>query len=51
MCRFLVYKGREMFMSELLTRAEQSLFQQSFKAPEREEPMDGDGFGVGWYVP
>lgn len=20
-------------------------------APEREEPMDGDGFGVGWYVP
>lgn len=51
MCRFLVYKGREMFMSDLLIRAEQSLIQQSFKSREREEPLNGDGFGVGWYVP
>lgn len=51
MCRFLVYKGREMFMSDLITRAEQSLIQQSFKARERKEPLNGDGFGVGWYVP
>jgi predicted glutamine amidotransferase len=40
-----------MFMSDLLTRAEQSLIQQSFKARERKEPLNGDGFGVGWYVP
>ncbi len=32
MCRFLVYKGREMFMSDLLTKSAQSLIQQSFKA-------------------
>ena len=51
MCRFLVYKGREMFMSDLLTKAEQSLIMQSFKAREREEPLNGDGFGVGWYLP
>lgn len=38
-------------MADLLTRAEQSLIQQSFKAREREEPLNGDGFGVGWYVP
>jgi len=51
MCRFLVYKGRGMSMSDILIRAEQSLIQQSFKAREREEPLNGDGFGVGWYVP
>lgn len=51
MCRFLVYKGPEMFMSDLLTKSEQSLIQQSFKAREREEPLNGDGFGVGWYSP
>jgi len=51
MCRFLVYKGREMFMSDLLTKSAQSLIQQSFKAREYHEPLNGDGFGVGWYVP
>jgi glutamine amidotransferase len=51
MCRFVVYKGREMFMSDLLTKSEQSLIRQSFKARERKEPLNGDGFGVGWYTP
>lgn len=51
MCRFVVYKGAEMFMSDLLTRSEQSLIRQSYKARERKEPLNGDGFGVGWYVP
>lgn len=51
MCRFLVYKGRDMFMSDLLIRAEQSLIQQSFKARELVEPLNGDGFGIGWYAP
>lgn len=51
MCRFLVYKGREIFMSDLLLESEQSLIRQSYKAKEREEPLNGDGFGVGWYVP
>jgi len=49
MCRFLVYKGREIFMSDLLLKAEQSLIVQSYKAKERIEPLNGDGFGVGWY--
>ncbi|MDH3475199.1 MAG: class II glutamine amidotransferase [Rhodospirillales bacterium] len=51
MCRFLVYKGREMLMADLLTSSEQSLIRQSFQARERAEPLNGDGFGVGWYVP
>jgi predicted glutamine amidotransferase len=38
-------------MSDLLLKAEQSLVLQSYKAREREEPLNGDGFGVGWYTP
>lgn len=49
MCRFLIYRGREVFLSDLLTQSEQSLIRQSFSAIERAEPLNGDGFGVGWY--
>lgn len=49
MCRFLIYKGRDILMSDLLMKAEQSLILQSYKAKEREEPLNGDGFGIGWY--
>lgn len=38
-------------MSDLITRTDQSLIRQSFKARERKEPLNGDGFGVGWYMP
>lgn len=38
-------------MSDLITKSEQSLIRQSFKARERAEPLNGDGFGVGWYMP
>jgi len=51
MCRFLVYSGREILLAELLTRPRNSLIRQSYKARERSEPLNGDGFGVGWYVP
>jgi len=49
MCRFFIYKGREAFMSDLLMKSEQSLIMQSYKAKERKEPLNGDGFGIGWY--
>lgn len=51
MCRFLVYKGHEILMSDLLTKSDQSLIYQSHHARERKEPLNGDGFGVGWYHP
>jgi predicted glutamine amidotransferase len=38
-------------MSDLVTQSEQSLIRQSYKARERAEPLNGDGFGVGWYSP
>ena len=50
MCRFVAYKGREILMSDLLLKSSQSLIRQSFSAREREEPLNGDGFGVGWYA-
>jgi ergothioneine biosynthesis protein EgtC len=50
MCRFLVYRGREVLLSDILIQSEQSLIRQSFKAQEWEEPLNGDGFGVGWYA-
>jgi predicted glutamine amidotransferase len=40
-----------MFMSDLVLKAKQSLVLQSYKAREREEPLNGDGFGIGWYTP
>lgn len=51
MCRFVVYRGPALFLSDLLTRSERSLIRQSYEAQERREPLNGDGFGVGWYAP
>lgn len=49
MCRFLCYSGQELILSELLYQPNNSLILQSYKAKERKEPLNGDGFGVGWY--
>jgi glutamine amidotransferase len=51
MCRFTFYKGAPLFLSALLTEPAHSLIHQSFRAEERDEPLNGDGFGVAWYVP
>ena len=51
MCRFLAYIGNEVLLADLLYRPKNSLIRQSFKARERVEPLNGDGFGVGWYTP
>ena len=50
-CRFLCYMGKEVLLSDLLYRPANSLILQSHKAKERAEPLNGDGFGVGWYAP
>jgi predicted glutamine amidotransferase len=36
-------------MDELLYQPDHSLINQSYNAIEMEEPLNGDGFGVGWY--
>ena len=51
MCRFTLYLGPPVRLSTLLTDPEHSLIRQSYQAEERSEPLNGDGFGVGWYAP
>lgn len=49
MCRFIAYKGRPIVISKLLHETTNSLIRQSIHAREREEPLNGDGFGLAWY--
>lgn len=51
MCRFLAYMGPSLTLAEMLYEPEHSLIHQSVHAHEREEPLNGDGWGVGWYDP
>lgn len=53
MCRFLIYKGSDPIKLEhLLTRPAHSIINQSFDSRLRidtRRPINGDGFGVGYY--
>ena len=49
MCRFTFYQGRPIRIGSLVTEPRHSLINQSFNATEREEPLNGDGFGLAWY--
>ncbi len=49
MCRFLAYIGAPISMGALLYDPSDSLIHQSYAARELDEPLNGDGFGVGWY--
>jgi predicted glutamine amidotransferase len=51
MCRFTLYLGPPVRLSSLLTEPQHSLIHQSYHSREREEPLNGDGFGVGWFAP
>lgn len=50
MCRFVLYLGPSIHIATLVTEPRHSLIHQSYHAKEREEPLNGDGFGVGWYA-
>src|SRR5262249_24930171 len=50
MCRFVLYLGPRTRLSSLLVEPSHSLIRQSTSSREREEPLNGDGFGVGWYA-
>ncbi|EJD04100.1 N-terminal nucleophile aminohydrolase [Fomitiporia mediterranea MF3/22] len=53
MCRFVIYKGTEpVQLSHLLTKPCHSIINQAFNSRlrvDRRNPINGDGFGVGWY--
>jgi predicted glutamine amidotransferase len=50
MCRFTLYLGPAIRLESLLIEPAHSLIRQSANSHEREEPLNGDGFGVGWYA-
>ena len=50
MCRFTLYLGPPLRLSSLLLEPAHSLIRQSSNSHEREEPLNGDCFGVGWYA-
>jgi ergothioneine biosynthesis protein EgtC len=49
MCRFIAYIGNPITLDELILKPENSLIRQSYHAREMAEPLNGDGFGIGWY--
>jgi ergothioneine biosynthesis protein EgtC len=51
MCRFALYLGPPITLDTLITKPVNSIIHQSFHSHERTEPLNGDGFGVAWYVP
>jgi len=50
MCRLMAYKGTSIVIDKLLYQPKNSLINQSSNAREIEEPLNGDGFGIGWYT-
>jgi len=50
MCRLMAYMGSPIIIDKLLYQPKNSLVNQSVNAREIEEPLNGDGFGIGWYV-
>ena len=50
MCRLALYIGPEITLSSLVTEPSHSIIHQSYHSREREEPLNGDGFGVAWYA-
>jgi len=47
----MLYLGPETRLSSLIIEPTHSLIRQSTHSREREEPLNGDGFGIGWYSP
>ena len=50
MCRFVAYLGKPLAIDEILYKPANSLIKQSIHARETDEPLNGDGFGLGWYA-
>jgi predicted glutamine amidotransferase len=51
MCRWNAYVGQPLVVGELLYRTRHGLIDESLHARMGAETTNGDGFGVGWYLP
>ncbi len=49
MCRFAAYLGDPIALNEVLYKPDHSIVSQA--TDPQEGPLNGDGFGVGWYAP
>ncbi len=49
MCRWLAYTGEPLQPSTLILDAVHSVVAMSLNSPLGAEPVNGDGFGFGWY--
>ena len=49
MCRFIAYSGPATVMKDYLFSASNCLVNQSKKSTMRANPLNADGFGIGWY--
>jgi len=50
MCRLLLYLGKPIVLNKLLIEPTNSLINQSIHSQSVDTPVNGDGFGVAWYV-
>lgn len=51
MCRLVAYVGDDILLEDVLVKPSDSIVKQSLHAIESTIPTNGDGFGLGWYVP
>jgi glutamine amidotransferase len=51
MCRFTLYRGPAIRLAALVTEPCNSIIHQSFHSRDQDDPLNGDGFGIAWYVP
>lgn len=51
MCRFVLYQGPPLTLASLVIDPANSIINQSLRSRESDDPINGDGFGVAWYVP
>jgi glutamine amidotransferase len=51
MCRWNAYFGQPLEIEELLFRTQHGLIDQSLHSRMGVETTNGDGFGIGWYMP
>ena len=49
MCRWIAYAGEPVALERFLFDPDYSLVDQSLRARQGHTPVNGDGFGVGWY--
>ncbi len=51
MCRLVAYLGHEVLIEHVVVKPFNSIVMQSLHARESKIPTNGDGFGLGWYMP